>query len=711
MIEIVKLTEQEIDKKFEQFKEMFEYKAEEKKLIEKAYKIAKKGHKDHTRYNGDPFINHPLEVAKIIALDIGLPVTSVIAALFHDLVMNPEIDINFVDVSFPPEMATDLKRILKGLWRLKGISNYFETDKITFYQKIIETIAEDLQIIYIKIADRLHNMRTLYSLEPYRKYKISTETLYIYGPLAERLGLYKIKSELEDQSFKYLDEKNYNIIKQKLKDSEQINIMKLNRFTLPIIHFLRENNYKFRILSRQKSVYSTWKKMQTKNVSLDDVYDLLAMRIIFEPKTNNEIQETRNIAEMIRNNYEVKEDRTRDWLEVPKSNGYSALHLTIKSDFGHWIEIQIRTENMDYIAEHGLAAHWKYKGIEEKKKEFDEKIEEIKQKLNSNEKSKIDFSSDFSTLIGRPEFIYVYTPKGQQIILENGSNIIDFAFYIHSELGIRCIGAKVNNIPKPIDYVLNSGDLIYILTSKKQEPKIEWLDIVKTQKAKDSIRNYLKEHSCNEYEKGKKIIELILEKSVLEASSDVFKYLCEHFILSKKDLYIKTAKGEITSEEIEKVVNKFNKRKFFFFKPTTKNKKISIDNFITATCCNPIPGDSVVGVKNNNIIIIHRKDCQKAKEQELLTDVFPLTWDVYKAKSYYTKLEIESENQKGIFYQIARILSQELEVNIKSIHFDTVDDGLVMSGWLEIYVLDNNHLHRIIKEIKNLPGVTKINRI
>lgn len=710
-MQITKITEQQIDLKFEKFIESLFIKEEEREILRKAYKIAKLGHKDHTRYNGEPFINHPVETAIIVGCDIGLDANSVISALFHDLVMNTELDINFIDLNFEGEMAADIKKIVAGLWKIKGISDYFETNKIKFYQSLIETIAEDLRIIYIKIADRLHNMRTLYSLEPFRKRKVSLETLYIYAPLAERLGLYKIKSELEDLSFKYLNEKMYNYITETLKLNERKNIMKLNIFALPIIDKLRRAGYDFKILSRQKSVYSIWKKMETKNVTIDKIYDILAMRIVLKPKKSNEITEIREIEQIIRGLYEIKEDRTRDWLDKPKENGYRALHLTAKSKKGEWIEIQIRSEEMDYIAEHGLAAHWKYKGVLSEKMELDEKIELIKQKLKKGSKSDIDYYNDFKMLVGEPQFIYVYTPKGQEIILENGATVLDFAYYIHTDLGNTCIGAKVNNVPKPIDYRLNTGDVVFILTSKKQTPQIEWLDKVKTLRAKEKIKTYLKEFSYSDYQKGQEKFNEILQRKGFEESSDIYKYFCDLYKCSKKDLLIRLSKSEITGEEIEKVLEKYNKRKFFFFRPSKKNEKLKLGDFITASCCNPIPGDNVVGVKHNQIIIIHRKECPKVKDFEYITEVFPLKWDVYKAKSYYTKIEIEAENLKGIFYQITRILSQELEVNIKSVHFDTFDDGLTMSGWMEIYVLNNEHLNKIIKEIKSLPGIIKISRI
>ncbi|MBN2662846.1 MAG: bifunctional (p)ppGpp synthetase/guanosine-3',5'-bis(diphosphate) 3'-pyrophosphohydrolase [Bacteroidales bacterium] len=711
-----RITEEDVDLKFKDFlKNCHRCKTEDdKKLLEKAFKFAKIAHQGQTRYNGDAFINHPLEVAKIVTIDIGLSAISAAAAMLHDTLTNSEdIDSSFFKISFGKKEAKEIIYLVNKLTKIKGTSNYFDTDKLVVYKQVVESLSEDIRIIYIKIADRLHNMRTLDALEPHRKLKVANETMYVYAPLADRLGLYNIKTELQDLAFKYLQPKNHSIIALRIKDDKWRNIMKLNRFALPIIYELTKAKIDFEIKSRQKSIYSIWQKTKRKKISIEEVYDIFAIRIVFNPKPeNSEIEDSFVIANIIKNIYENKPDRTRNWIDQPKSNGYTALHITVKDQFGKWVEVQIRSKQMDDIAEHGLAAHWKYKGLEARKEEFDRKINDLKKKFENIDPEEINYSKDFKLLFTTE--LYVYTPKGKEITLDVGATVLDFAFAIHSNLGLHCVGAKVNNVLKPIDYKLQSGDEVFIITLRNQTPKKEWIDIAVTSKTKNYLKEYFKSELIDEKELGQTILNEVLEEYKTQPSSELFHHLRNYFQQNKRNLYINIGNSKIDKEQLKAAIKKFNKWKIRnFFKPTLSKENIELNskNFIISKCCNPIPGDEVVGITTNENIVIHRKNCNELSKIEEAKKQFSLTWKMYRAKSFYTRLEIEAENQMGIFYKISRVLSKDLEVNIKSLHFETLDDEFIMSGWLEIFVLNKEHLNKIIAEIKEIFGVIKVERL
>jgi len=711
-----KITEADVDISFKKFLKNCHRckKKDDKKLLEKAYKFAKVAHQGQTRYNGDAFINHPVEVAKIVTNDIGLSAISAAAALVHDtLTSSEDIDTSFFKVSFGKKASKEIIYLVNKLTKIKGTSNYFDNDKLVVYKQVIENLSEDIRIIYIKIADRLHNMRTLEALEPQRKFKVANETMYVYAPLADRLGLYNIKSELQDLAFKYLQPKNYSKIAMHIKDERWKNIMKLNRFALPIIYQLTQNKIKFELKSRQKSIYSIWKKTKRKKISINEVYDIFAIRIIFETNDiNSDRVEAFKIAKIIKDIYPEKKDRNRNWIDTPKTNGYTALHITVKNQFEKWVEVQIRSNQMDDIAEHGLAAHWKYKGLEERREEFDRKIENLRKKFDTLDLEDINYSKDFKLLFTTE--LYVYTPKGKEITLNVGATVLDFAFAIHSNLGYKCIGAKVNNILKPLDYKLQSGDEVLIMTLRNQEPKKEWFNIVKTTRAKNYLKDFFKNEYVDEKELGQKILNEILEELKTQPSSELFRHLRNSFALNKRNLYIHIGSSKIEKVELKTAIKKYNRWSFRnFFRPTIskENFELNSKNYIVAQCCNPIPGDEVVGVTQKDSIIIHRKNCIELEKIEQLKKEYSLTWKVFRAKSFFARLEIEADNNMGIFYNISKILTKDLEVNIKSLHFETLDDEYVMSGWLEIYVLNKIHLNKIIFEIKQIPGIIKVDRM
>ncbi len=705
------ITEEEVDEKFNKFlNSCHRIKTQnDKDLLSKAYNFAKIAHKGQTRYNGDAFINHPLEVAKIVTLDIGLSTKSAISALLHDTLINTEREIEDIKLIFGEEIA----KLVDSLTKIKGTSDFFNVNKSEVYKRLLIGISEDIRIIYVKIADRLHNMRTLDSLEPEKKLKVAHETMYVYAPLSERLGLFKIKSELEDLAFKYLQPNNYHDIAKRIKDNEQKNIMFLNRFSLPIIKKLRENNFNIDILSRQKSIYSIWKKIKRKKIGFNEVYDLFAIRIIFEPQnTEKEKQEAFQIFEIIEKMYEIKPDRIRNWIEKPKENGYEALHLTVRGADERWVEIQIRSTRMDDIAEHGFASHWKYKGLEYQKMKFDEEIKKLKAQFESIKENDFDYLSNFKLLFSTE--IVTYTPKGDEIILPVGSSVLDFAFEIHTNLGLKCIGAKVNNMLVPLNHKLQNGDYVYILTSNNQHPKTTWLNVVTTQKSKAKLLEHFKTGKVNEKEKGQQILSEYLEKFDITPEPELFKNLISNFrTINKHNLYLKIGSEEITKEKLISFLKKQTRWKFRnFFKPSTKETDLDkvIEKYNIAKCCNPVPGDKIVGIKKRDFVEIHRANCKSIQNRNK-EKIIQISWKSYKAKSFYTRLQIEADNIMGLFHKISRVLSYDLQVNINSVHFDTVENGFGMAGWLEIYVMNNEHIERIINQLLNIKGVRKVERM
>lgn len=705
------ITENDVDNIFKDFlKDCYRCQSiENQELLKKAYNFAKYAHQGQTRYNGDAFINHPIKVARIVTLDIGLSTTSAVVAILHDSITNTDQELEDIRVIFGEEITS----LVNSMSKIKGTSSFFNINKSEVYKRLLVGISKDIRIIYIKIADRLHNMRTLESLEPEKKLKVANETMYVYAPLAERLGLFKIKSELEDLAFKYLQPNNYNDIAKRIEDNEQKNIMYLNRLALPIIAKLFKEKIKFNITSRQKSVYSIWKKIKRKKIGFNEIYDIFAIRIVFEP-TNEKLEkeESFRIFNHIQEIFEVKKDRIRNWIDTPKDNGYEALHLTVRGNQDRWVEIQIRSNRMDDIAEHGFASHWKYKGLEYQKINFDNKINDLKNKFESINENDFDYLSDFKLLFSTE--VVTYTPKGKEIILPVGSSILDFAFEIHTNLGLKCIGAKVNNILVPLDHKVQNGDYIQILTSNSQEPKTEWLEKVCSNRAKSRLTEFFKKKKIGEKETGQEILSEVLEEIDVAPTPGLFKKLITHFnTTNKHDLYLQIGSKKITKTQILTFLKKQSKWKIKnFFRLTSTQKTISnnIDNYETAKCCNPIPGDKIIGIEKNNTVIIHRANCNSLKNKDLEKSKIQITWKSYKAKSFYTKIEIEADNQIGLFHNISRILSNDLELNIKSVHFDTVDNNFGMAGWLEIYVLNQEHLNVIISKLNSISGIRKVER-
>ncbi len=703
------LTETEVDKRFEEFlEECHRCQSEEKKeLLRKAYNFAKIAHKGQKRYNGDVYISHPLEVANIVTSEIGLGTTSAVAALLHDTITETDTELEDIKSIFGDEIAN----LVKLLSKIKGSSHFFTVNKAEVYKRLLVGISQDIRVIYIKIADRLHNMRTLDSLEPDQKHRVATETLYVYAPLAVRLGLYSIKMELEDLAFKYLSPHNYNVIAKQIKDSHFSNIMYLNRVALPIIHYLRKAGFEFDIHSRQKTIYSIWQKIKRKGVTFNEVYDLFAIRIIYEPKSpETEKQEAFEIKNIIEKIYPIKPDRTRDWINNPKENGYEALHITVLGPNDRWIEIQIRSKRMHDIAEHGFASHWKYKGIEYKKIEFNEKIQELRKKLENVDADDFDFLSDFKLLFTTE--IVTYTPKGKEIILPVGATALDFAFYVHTDIALKAIAAKVNNIAVPLNYQLQNGDSVYIITSSKQLPSKQWLDFVKTQKAKQTLMAFFKDKKINEKEVGMNILFEQLKDLGLSPNHDLITKLIKLAnVNSKHELYVKVGSSEISKEELNGYIKKITRTKFTnFWKSSSKKVKSEYQSdIVVAKCCNPIPGDEIIILKEGDKTIVHRKECPKVSELKKKPQIF--SWHHYMSMNFTANIHIEGENRKGLLLDIMKILSQDFESDIKSVFLDTSENDFFVDGLIELKVLNKDHLNKIMNKLMKIEGIKLVERV
>jgi len=697
---------------------------ENEQLIRKAFLFANTAHMGVRRNSGEPYIMHPLAVAKIVVSEIGLGTKSALAAILHDVVEDTDYTLQDISNMFGEKVAS----LVDGLTKLTGT---FDSRQAVNFRKMLLTLSDDVRVILIKLADRLHNMRTLDSMPPNKQLKITSETIYIFAPLAHRLGLYAIKTELEDLSLKYKYPEVYNQIEMKLHGAEeQINYLVYD-FARPIQEKLHAENFDFTISGRPKSIYSIWNKMQTKNVSFDEIYDLLAVRIVF--KTKEGISEKRqcfDILSLITDIYTPKPDRIRDWITIPKANGYEALHVTVMGPKGHWVEVQIRTERMDEIAERGFAAHYRYKGEGSTESELDKWLYKIRELLQNPESDALDFLDEFKLNLYAQEIV-IFTPKGEMKMLPKGATVLDFAYDLHSELGNHCIGAKVNHQLVPMSYELKSGDQVEILTSDKQLPKPTWIDFAITARAKTKIRDSFKQQQKKHIEEGRIQLNQQLEKLRVKVSSNTLKKLIAHFGLhTKEQLYADIGMGLVSLDDLENIllekpINKFIKFWKLSFGGDKKTDNVKIDkrvpfllnenqkndNYILAMCCNPIPGDDVVGfVSEGDKIIIHKKSCPEAIK--LMSshgdDIVEATWTKSKVLSYLIHLFIKGFDQQGIAHKITNLISNEYQINIRSINLDAHDG--IFEGNLYIYVYNTDMLDTLISKLLSIKGVDSVIR-
>jgi GTP diphosphokinase / guanosine-3',5'-bis(diphosphate) 3'-diphosphatase len=710
----------------------------DRELIDKAFKIANEAHWNMRRKSGEPYVIHPICVAKIVNQEIGLGARSIATALLHDVVEDTEYTLNDIEREFGPKIAS----LIDGLTKISGTYNKETSTSMQAenFRKMLLTLSDDLRVILIKIADRLHNMRTLESMPEHKKMKIAGETIFLYAPLAHRLGLFAIKSELEDLSFKFRQPQIYDEIAGKLKHTEKRNIALINKFSLPIIEKLLEAGFQFDISGRPKSVFSIWKKMQAKNVPFEEIYDVLAVRIVFKPVPGiPEKTQCWNIYSIITDSYLPKPDRLRDWVSRPKPNGYEALHLTVMGPEGRWIEIQIRSERMDEIAERGYAAHWKYKGDESPESELDKWIKKIRQMLENPLEDPIEFLDEFKMNLFSSE-IMVFTPKGLLVSLPKGASALDFAYEIHTEVGNKAIGAKINYKLNPISAILNSGDQVEIITSDIAKPDKEWLNYVRTTKAKEAIKVTLKNESKEIIQKGSEILETQLGILNLRLNSEILKKLLEEFEApGKDDLLIGIGLGKIKTDDLKRAIRKNSSRsviKYWDLKfigsrkvkrdETGKVSKIdnkvpfllreNVDNatqsYTIAKCCNPIPGDDVVGYHNSEgSIMIHKPKCPEAirimsNEGDRIVAV---KWAIHKLNSFLARVSMSGIDRIGLVNEITNIISSELKVNMTGINI-SVHNG-IFEGTIDVYVHHTKDLNNLIMKISGINGIENVRRV
>ncbi|MEI6049264.1 MAG: RelA/SpoT family protein [Bacteroidota bacterium] len=710
----------------------------DRELIDKAFKIANEAHWNMRRKSGEPYVIHPISVAKIVNREIGLGARSIAVALLHDVVEDTEYSLDDVKRDFDPNIAL----LIDGLTKISGTYNKENSSSLQAenFRKMLLTLSDDLRVILIKIADRLHNMRTLDSMPDHKKMKVAGETIFLYAPLAHRLGLYAIKSELEDLSFKFRQPHIYDEIAAKLKHSEKKYVSLINKFSLPIIEKLTEAGLQFDVSGRPKSIFSIWKKMQAKNIPFEEVYDVLAVRIVFEPATGiPEKTQCWNIYSIITDSYLPKPDRLRDWVSRPKPNGYEALHVTVMGPEGKWVEIQIRSKRMDEIAERGYAAHWKYKGDESQENELDKWIKKIRLMLENPYEDPIEFLDEFKMNLFSSEII-VFTPKGFLISLPKGASALDFAYEIHTEVGNKAIGAKINYKLNPINSILMSGDQVEIITSDIAKPEKEWLSFVRTSKAKDAIKNALKTESKDSLQVGMEMLDSRLKELGLNSNPGILKKLILSYEVQNKDeLYSGIGTGRINLNNLRKLtknspsnnVIKYWELKLIGSKKEKKDAIVTRENidknipflltenvdnaeqsYEIAKCCNPIPGDEVTGYRSpEGIILIHKPKCPVAIR--IMSNegnrIIAVKWAMHKLVSFLARISMTGIDRIGLVNDITNIISSELKVNMTRINI-SVQNG-IFEGTIDLYVHHTKDLNNLILKISNINGIENIKRV
>lgn len=699
-----------------------------KEQVRVAFEIAAEAHKTTRRKSGEPYILHPLAVAMICVEEIGLGVRSSICALLHDTVEDTDITLEMVEREFGAEIA----KIVDGLTKISNVLDANSSQQAENFKKILLTLTDDPRVILIKLADRLHNMRTLDSMKREKQLKIASETVYVYAPLAHRMGLYNIKTEMEDLAMKYMEPDSYRYIADKLADTKRERTRYINDFIRPLKEKLAQGKFNFEIYGRPKSIHSIWNKMKKKGVSFDEVYDLFAIRIILNSSPEHEKEDCWKVYSLVTDEYNPSPERLRDWLSNPKNNGYEALHTTVMGPHGKWVEVQIRTKRMNDVAEKGLAAHWKYKEGTTEENRFDKWFQQIRDMLANQDTNSIDFLQDFK-LSFLAEEIYVYSPKGDIKMLPSGASALDFAFAVHTAIGEKCIGAKVNHKLVPIGHKLRSGDQIEIITSTKQKPKSEWLKMVVTTKAKSKIKDSLKEEKRTIAEEGKNILLRKLdgmgvpmnqsnqeeiaafykENSTLDLLYDIaikkidLKELKEFHVLGDKISQPKIVKPHI-DEKSETPHRKDNKKdnELIIFGESSDKIMYSLAN-----CCKPIPGDDVFGfVTQGEGLKIHRTNCPNAAR--LLANyghrVVKTKWVKNKEISFLTGIKIIGLDDVGVINKITNLISGTLKININALTIEA-REGL-FEGNVKVYVHDKDELEELVTNLKELPGIESVER-
>lgn len=699
----------------------------DKETIRKAFEVAVEAHKEMRRKSGEPYIYHPIAVAQICAEEIGLGTTGIVCALLHDTVEDTDLTLDDVKGLFGEKVS----QIINGLTKISGVIDNTSSIQAENFRKVLLTMSEDIRVILIKLADRLHNMRTLEHMKRDKQMKIASETLFLYAPLAHRLGLNTIKTELEDLGLKYTDTEGYKEIAEKLRETEPDRKKFIQKFIEPLKEILAEQGFKFKIFGRPKSIFSIFNKVKTKGVKFEEIYDLFAIRIVIDTPTDLEKSDCWKVYSIITDFYHPSPDRLRDWISTPKSNGYESLHTTVMGPEGKWVEVQIRTVRMDDLAENGYAAHWKYKAsAADKESKLEEWLLRIREMLENPDPNALEFIDDFKLNLFSDE-IFGFTPKGDMKTLPVGSTALDFAFEIHTQVGEHCIGAKVNHKLVPLSYELKSGDQVEILTSNKQTPKEDWLNYVITAKAKSKIKNCLKEQRKKVAEDGREILERKFYKNKIDFTLQNVNEFCNYLKLpSSQELFYRAALGNVDIKEIKTWI-KFKETPG---KPHAKKEGPKLEQLVTnargssnmlvigddmqkldyklSPCCNPIPGDDVFGfITINEGIKIHRVNCPNAIK--LLSNyayrVVKAKWTNDQMISFLAGIKIIGTDELGLVNNITTIISNENNVNMRSINFDT--DGGMFEGTIMIYVHDTKHLNHLIENLYKVKGVSRIERI
>ena len=717
-------------------------------LITKAFNFAHAAHKGVKRRSGEPYILHPLAVARIVLNEIGLGSTSICSALLHDVVEDTDYTVEDIENIFGFKIA----QIVDGLTKISGgVFGEKASEQAENFRKLLLTMSDDIRVILIKIADRLHNMRTLGSMPPAKQYKIAGETEYIYAPLAHRLGLFRIKTELENLSFKYDHPETYHEIEQKLEGEKKSLNKFYNEFSEPINEKLKSQGYEFELKERIKSVYSIWNKMSTRNIPFEEVYDILALRIIFESREGmDEKVQCWMIYSAITAIYKTHPERIRDWVSTPKANGYEALHVTVMTPGGRWVEIQIRSRRMHEIAERGLAAHWKYKSGQSDESELDKWLKTIKELLENPEPNAIDFIDTFKLNLFASE-IFVFTPKGDIKTIAKNATALDFAFMLHSDIGYQSIAAKVNHKLVPLNTKLNSGDQVEILTSKKQTPQQEWLTYVTTAHARSKLQNYFKKEEKNLMSDGQQKVDNVMTASNIAQSNENMQVILNFYNLSQRsDLYLQVGQGSINAEDIplilkpksqsvfskilkpfvsssgekkeknekkqkteEKTETAEKTEKKIDFKKTYKLNELNAGkSYELANCCRPIPGDDVLGyVTDQGMIQVHKRQCSLAAviKSNFGNRIVNVEWGAHKAQTYVELLEVRGIDKVGILIEMLKVISEGYSVNIKKITIES-DNGLFV-GYFEVLVHDTEDLNNLISNLLLISEINSVHRV
>ena len=691
-------------------------------LVRKAFDLANEAHYGVRRKSGEPYILHPIAVAKIASEEIGLGATSIICALLHDVVEDTDTTLEDINDMFGPKVA----QIVDGLTKIRGVLKNKEGQAENF-KKIVFTLSEDVRVIIIKLADRLHNMRTLDSMPPEKQKRIAEETNTLFVPLAHRMGFYNIKMELEDLCLKYLNPTVYFDILHQLKGSEKKRIHYLNRFCIPIMMTLEQHNINYTITSRSKSISSIWAKMQKKNITFDNVYDVFAVRIILQDiPLEEEKAMCWRVYSYITDKYTPNPERLRDWISTPKDNGYEALHTTVMGPDGTWVEVQIRTQRMDEIAEQGYAAHWKYKNVDGfEQSQLEVWMKRVRSSLMNPDEDALKFLDDFKLNLYSTD-LFAFTPKGEMHRFPVGATALDFAYEIHSEIGHHAIGARINKQKVvALDYKLQSGDQVEILTSESQKPQKDWVKIISTVKANNALQQAFKYEKKRNIMRGQQILSETLEEKELPQTPTVLDKLVQGYgLVDKNELYEKLGADELDKGKIvEYATNKRKSKKiqWWSFLPTISDKKEETEDdkdvkviyhstkYTIADCCHPIPGDQVIGFKTDTGYEIHKNNCPIAIERQQKEVAQKIKWISRQEQVFLTSIQLKGKDRIGILHEITGVITNQLNVNIRTVHTETMEKEF--TAYFDMYIHDSQQLNTIMMKLQKIKGILKVERV